>query len=44
VGTKEAAEGKIVIPPALGIWRWGIAAAVSPNETMVFCVDLISTK
>jgi peptidylprolyl isomerase len=44
VGMKAGGRREIVIPPALGYGAAGSPPAVSPNETLVFVVDLLSTK
>ncbi|HLN41763.1 MAG TPA: FKBP-type peptidyl-prolyl cis-trans isomerase [Acidimicrobiales bacterium] len=44
VGMKVGGRREIVIPPALGYGATGDSPAVSPNETLVFVVDLTSVK
>ena len=44
VGMKVGGRREIVIPPALGYGTTGSPPAVSPNETLVFVVDLVSIK
>ncbi len=44
VGMKPGGRREIVIPPALGYGATGEAPAVSPNETLVFVVDLLSIQ
>ena len=43
-GMKAGGRREIVIPPALGYGATGSPPAVSPNETLVFVVDLLSTQ
>ncbi len=44
VGMKVGGRREIVIPPALGYGSTGKAPAVTPNETLVFVVDLVSLR
>jgi len=44
VGMKVGGRREIVIPPAQGYGATGSPPAVSPNETLVFVVDLVSVK
>ena len=44
VGMKVGGRREIVIPPALGYGATGSPPAVSPNETLVFVVDLVSVQ
>jgi len=44
VGMKPGGRREIVIPPALGYGATGDPPAVSPNETLVFVVDLMSIQ
>jgi peptidylprolyl isomerase len=44
VGMKAGGRREIVIPPALGYGAQGSPPAVSPNETLVFVVDLLSVQ
>jgi hypothetical protein len=44
VGMKVGGRREIVIPPALGYGATGQAPAVSPDETLVFVVDLIAVQ
>ncbi len=43
-GMKVGGRREIVIPPALGYGSSGAGAAIKPNETIVFIVDLIAIK
>jgi peptidylprolyl isomerase len=44
VGMKVGGRREIVIPPALGYGSTGQPPAVSPNETLVFVVDLLAIQ
>ena len=44
VGMKVGGRREIVIPPALGYGATGQAGVISPDETLVFVVDLISIQ
>jgi peptidylprolyl isomerase len=44
VGMKVGGRREIVIPPALGYGTMGSPPAVSPNETLVFVVDLVGVQ
>ena len=44
VGMKVGGRREIVIPSALGYGAMGSPPAVSPNETLVFVVDLVAVK
>lgn len=44
VGMKVGGRREIVIPPALGYGASGQPPAVSPNETLVFVVDLLAIQ
>jgi peptidylprolyl isomerase len=44
VGMKVGGRREIVIPPALGYGSNGQPPAVSPNETLVFVVDLLAIQ
>ena len=44
VGMKAGGRREIVIPPSLGYGAAGSPPAVSPNETLVFVVDLLSIQ
>jgi FKBP-type peptidyl-prolyl cis-trans isomerase len=44
VGMKVGGRREIVIPPALGYGATGQAPAVSPDETLVFVVDLLAIQ
>src|SRR5260221_6942075 len=44
VGMKAGGRREIVIPPSLGYGASGSPPAVSPNETLVFVVDLLSIQ
>ncbi len=43
-GMKVGGRREIVIPPTLGYGATGSPPAVSPNETLVFVVDLVSVQ
>jgi peptidylprolyl isomerase len=43
-GMKVGGRRKLTIPPHLGYGARGAGGAIGPNETLVFVVDLISTK
>jgi peptidylprolyl isomerase len=42
VGMREGGQRRLVIPPELGYGEGGSGAAIGPNETLVFVVDLVS--
>ena len=44
VGMKVGGRRKLTIPPHLGYGARGAGGAIGPNETLVFVVDLVSTK
>jgi len=43
-GMKVGGRRKLTIPPHLGYGARGAGGAIGPNETLVFVVDLVSTK
>jgi peptidylprolyl isomerase len=43
-GMKVGGRRKIVIPPALGYGERGAGAAIKPNETLIFVVDLVDAR
>ena len=44
LGMKVGGRRKITIPPHLGYGERGAGAAIKPNETLIFVVDLVSTN
>jgi peptidylprolyl isomerase len=44
VGMKVGGRREMVIPPSLGYGTQGSGAAVAPNETLVFVVDLLAVN
>ena len=43
-GMKVGGRRRITIPPMLGYGKRGAGAAIGPDETLVFVVDLISVR
>ena len=43
-GMKVGGRRKLTIPPALGYGARGAGAAIKPNETLVFVVDLLGVQ
>ena len=43
-GMKVGGRRKLVIPPHLGYGARGAGAAIKPNETLIFVVDLVDVK
>ena len=43
-GMKVGGRRKLVIPPHLGYGSRGAGAAIRPNETLIFVVDLVDTR
>jgi peptidylprolyl isomerase len=44
VGMKVGGRRRITIPPMLGYGKRGAGAAIGPDETLVFVVDLIALR
>jgi peptidylprolyl isomerase len=44
VGAKKGERRLLVIPPTLGYGAEGSAPAITPNETLVFVVDVVSVS
>ncbi|QYC43885.1 FK506-binding protein [Nonomuraea coxensis DSM 45129] len=43
-GMKVGGRRKLVIPPHLGYGSRGAGAAIKPNETLIFVVDLLGVR
>jgi peptidylprolyl isomerase len=43
-GMKEGGRRLLVIPPDLGYGASGAGAAIGPNETLIFVVDLVKVS
>ena len=43
-GMKVGGRRKLTIPPALGYGARGAGAAIKPNETLIFVVDLLGVQ
>lgn len=44
IGMKEGARRRFEIPPHLAYGEQGAGAAIGPNETLIFVVDLVSVR
>jgi peptidylprolyl isomerase len=43
-GLRVGGRRRLVIPPALGYGERGAGAAIGPNETLIFVVDLVDAS
>lgn len=44
LGMRAGGRRKLTIPPEMGYGANGAGAAIGPNETLIFVVDLVSTN
>lgn len=44
LGMRAGGRRKLTIPPEMGYGADGAGAAIGPNETLIFVVDLVSTN
>ncbi|GAA4833070.1 FKBP-type peptidyl-prolyl cis-trans isomerase [Garicola koreensis] len=44
IGMKEGGRRRFEIPPHLGYGEAGAGAAIGPNETLIFVVDLVKVR
>ena len=44
LGMKVGGRRKLIIPPQMGYGAAGAGAAIGPNETLIFVVDLVAVR